>query len=166
LQNHIGDLEKTMEKREKAWEARLARIETQYKRFYSGQAELIYQRAFEYFGGKGNLYYSEHGDNPKLFKAQSDETGVFIPPAVPDRSSEYPEGPATDEMIQKTAEVMVSHHTPQERDLKGDGVIIDDVMSFTYAVPVEKGVLSETPPLDALSAAKAHVDFLIGGNAK
>lgn len=159
LQNHVTDLEKTLEKRDKVWEARLAKIETQYKKFYAGQAQLIYQRAFEYFGGKGDLYHSpEHGDNPKLFKAQSDETGVFIPPAVPDRSSEYPEGPATDEMIQKTAEVMISHRTPQERDLKGDGVIIDDVMSFSYATPLEEKEV-EAP---TLQNAIDHVKFLTG----
>lgn len=164
LQNHVTDLEKTLEKRDKVWEARLAKIETQYKKFYAGQAQLIYQRAFEYFGGKGDLYHSpEHGDNPKLFKAQSDETGVFIPPAVPDRSSEYPEGPATDEMIQKTAEVMISHRTPQERDLKGDGVIIDDVMSFSYAVPVElKDEKEEEVAAPTLQNAIDHVKFLTG----
>lgn len=163
LQNHINDLERTMEKRDKAWEAKLVQIENQYRKFYAFQGELIYQRAFEYFGGKGSLYYSkEHGDNPKLFKGQSDEAGVFIVPALPDRSSEFPEGPATDDMIQHAAEVMISYRAPQERDLKGDGVIIDDVMSFNYATPV---TLSEEKEAPTVANAIEHVKFLIGETA-
>lgn len=160
LQNHIADLERAMEKRDKVWEAKIEQITVQYKKFYASQGQLLWQRAFEYFGGKGDLYYSkEHGDNPKLFKAQSDETGVFIPPALPDRSSEVlgESGELTDEMIKKTAEVMLTHRAPQERDLKGDGVIIDDVMSFSYAVPVE--VETEAP---TVANAVDHVKFLIG----
>lgn len=158
LQNYVRDLEKQMDAKDKKWEAKLAHVELQYKKFYTHQAYLIYQRAFEYFGGKGDLYYSkEHGDNPKLFKAQSDETGVFIPPSIMDRTSEYPEGPATDEMIEKTAEAMVEYRTPIERDLNGDGIMLDDVMSFSYAGPVV--IESPTPTVEN---AVEHVKFLIG----
>lgn len=159
LQNHINDLEKTMEKREKVWEARLQAQETKLAKFFSHQAHLITERAYVKFGGKGQLYYSkEFGDDRKMFKEQSDETGIFIFPALPDRSSEFPDG-NSDEAIQRAAEVVVANREPVERDLKGDGVIIDDVMSFSYAVPVEVEKEVEAP---TVANAVNHVKFLIG----
>lgn len=134
LSEYVGTLEKQLDSMQEDYEKRIAGIELQFKKWYNFQALKIYQRAYEYFGGKGDLYYSkEHGDNPEMFKTHADETGVFIPPTIPDVSHEYPSGEPSDAKKKEVIGVLLENRAPLESDLLTQGVVVEDIMSFTYS---------------------------------
>lgn len=94
LQNYVETLERGVEKVKEAMTDLEKRVEKKWKDWYNFQVELIYQRAFEQLGGEGQLYLSEHGANKRLFNPDL----TFKAPALPDRSSEYPEEPTEEKM--------------------------------------------------------------------
>jgi len=153
LQNHVMNLEKQFEDQMVIMKKTAAAIDLKWKKWYAFQAQQIYQRAFEYFGGQGNLYHDPvHGEKP-LFKEIADEEGVFIPPQTFDPID--PPGEPTDQQMQDVAALTVSLRAPVARDLEKDGVIIEDAMSIGYAN------LRRKEPVTVQSATE-HVKFLIG----
>lgn len=134
LTNYVGTLEKELDKLKENYDKRIAEIENKWRKFYNYRAQAIYQQAFAYFGGKGDLYYTkEHGDNPKLFKPIADEDGVFIPPPINDEEyADLPAGEPSDEKMMEVIEGLLTTREPLESDLENGGRIVDDIMSFTY----------------------------------